>query len=102
MLKYQWDTANISHIAKHSISAEEAEQVIENDPIDVGERLRNGETRFVQIGETATGRILTVVATMRQNLIRVVTAHPANRAQRRFYAEHKDIENAQDFDDTRV
>jgi uncharacterized protein len=92
-------TLPISATSRSTTSPEEAEQVIANDPIDVGERLRNGETRFVQVGETATGRILIVVSTLRQDLIRGVTAHPANRAQRRFYAAHKDIENAQDRGD---
>ena len=33
---FEWDEANIGHLARHSVLSEEAEQVILNDPVDAG------------------------------------------------------------------
>jgi len=97
---FLWDSANISHLARHNVSPEEAEQVITHNPIDLEIQFRNGEERIAHIGETAAGRVLVVIVTMREDLIRVVTAHPANRAMRKFYAAQKDKQNAQNPKDT--
>jgi len=34
-MEYQWDDVNISHIARHGVSPTEAEEVIENEPLDL-------------------------------------------------------------------
>jgi uncharacterized DUF497 family protein len=86
---FDWDEGNIAHIALHDISPNEVVEVIGNHPIDLVRQDRNGEERFQQIGETRSGRVLVVVTTIRGSLIRVVTAFPANRAYREFYAEQK-------------
>jgi uncharacterized protein len=86
---FQWDSENISHIAEHGITPEEAEQVIVNDPFDFDIQYRKNEERIVQLGETAKGRILVVVTTWRDNLIRVITAFPASKALRTFYISQK-------------
>lgn len=85
-----WDAENLSHIARHKISQEEAEQVIQNDPLDLERQILNGEERFLHLGETLAGRVLFVVATERNNLLRVVTAFPADRKARKFYSLKKD------------
>lgn len=82
---FDWDDANRAHIAKHQVSAEEAEQVILNDPLDLELQLRSGEERTVQIGETNAGRILVVVNTWRRKKIRVVTAFAAPPRLRKLY-----------------
>lgn len=85
MLQFDWDPANISHLAKHDISPAEAEEVILNEPFDIGFDLRAGEERIAQVGETNTGRILIVITTVDQQRIRVVTAFPAKKRLRNFY-----------------
>ena len=35
MLLFDWDDANIAHIARHAVTTEEAEQVIRNNPMDI-------------------------------------------------------------------
>ena len=86
---FHWEDSNIQHIAKHGISSVEAEQVILNEPIDLELQRRGEEPRFVQIGETADGRILVVVSTWRNNLVRVITAFPAKKKLRALYAAQK-------------
>ena len=61
-------------MARHKVSPEEAEQVILNDPVDLGMEIVEGEERYLNIGETIRGRVLLVVTTWREHRIRVVTA----------------------------
>ena len=96
---FAWDHANTGHVAKHNVSREEAEQVIENNPFDLECQFRNGEQRVVHIGETNAGRILIVIATACEEMIRVVTAYPANRRLRKFYLNQKDLDNGKDLRD---
>lgn len=73
------------HIARHEITAAEVEQVLRNGPLEVEQQLRGGERRILCLGQSDAGRLLTVVYTVREGKIRVVTAHPMNRRQRRFH-----------------
>jgi hypothetical protein len=34
-LEFDWDAANIKHLARHNVEPAEAEQVILNDPVDI-------------------------------------------------------------------
>jgi len=49
---FDWDEQNIGHLVRHQISPEEAEQVINNRPVDLEFEVRNGEQRVTQVGET--------------------------------------------------
>jgi uncharacterized DUF497 family protein len=84
-----WDSANIDHIALHGVTPEEAEQVIQNDPLDLDRQIRNYEERFVHLGETNVGRILFVIVTVREDALRVVSAFPADKAVRKHYLNEK-------------
>jgi uncharacterized DUF497 family protein/predicted DNA binding CopG/RHH family protein len=91
MMLFDWDDENRTHIAAHSVSCGEAEQVINNQPFDVRFQTVNGEERFVQLGETNAGRILVVVSTWREVLIRVITAFDASRAMNEFTSPRREI-----------
>jgi uncharacterized DUF497 family protein len=93
---FDWDDAIIAHIAEHEILPTEAEEVVSNKPVDVGYQNRNGEERLMQIGETLAGRVLIVVTTPRNGLLRVVTAFPASRAYRAFYASRTETQNGEE------
>lgn len=86
---FDWNDSNIHHVAKHGITPSEAEQVILNDPIDIEIQRRGEESRVAQVGATDQGRIIIVVSTLRNGLIRVVTAFPAKRRFRTIYAAEK-------------
>src|ERR1022692_3452149 len=45
-----WDDANRDHIARHRVAPEEAEQVIDNDPLDLDAETVDGEERTPSIG----------------------------------------------------
>jgi hypothetical protein len=88
---FDWDEANIAHIAEHEVLPSEAEEVVANNPLDLDYVIRNGELRLRQAGETSTGRILAVITTVRNGLTRVITAYPASRLLRATYLEHKEL-----------
>ena len=88
-LYFDWDNANVEHIAEHGVKPEEAEQVLCGDPLDLGFDPDTGEERWTYLGETSNGRILLVVITMRHEKIRVVTSFDAERQDKRLYLETK-------------
>lgn len=85
---FEWDEANVRHIARHGIAPSEAEEVV-REAKGIGENIRGGEARTVVVGQTAKDRTLVVVYTTRDERIRVVTAYPANRSQRARYRKHR-------------
>ena len=82
---FDWDEGNRKHIAKHRVTPAEAEQVVLSDPIDLTLHVSDGEERIVQVGATNKGRVLIVVSTWREEMIRVITAYPAPRQLRELY-----------------
>ncbi len=84
--EYDWDEANIEHIADHDVSPEEVEAAL-RDPRRIPAPAYSTETerRFAAVGATAEGRILFVVYTQRKGMVRVVTAREAGDRYRRRY-----------------
>ncbi len=89
-LFFDWDDANIAHLAEHGVSPEEAEEVVVRNPLDLDYSVRDGEPRFRQVGETVSGRILAVITTERNHRTRVVTAYPASRALSATWFKYKE------------
>lgn len=88
-LEFDWDEANVAHIARHSVLPEEVEQVLGNDAFDVGFELVSGEERWTSIGHTAGLRVLVVVWTMRGERVRPVTAFAAGKRATAEYLSRK-------------
>jgi uncharacterized DUF497 family protein len=86
---FDWDEANIRHLAAHGVTPIEAQEVLLQTPLDLDAQIRGGEQRSTHLGETKAGRILFVIVTWRGDSIRVVTAYPAKLKWRRLYADHK-------------
>lgn len=86
-MEFDWDTANIEHIARHGVEPEEAEEAV-SDSRRVkapAYHAENGERRQAVTGKTEDGRLLTVVMTVRNEFYRVITAREANATERRAY-----------------
>ena len=86
---FDWDAANVEHIAQHGVSSEECEEAYRNGPIVVEHQRRNRERRRLCLGETDKGRLLTFVVTERKGKIRFVTAYPMPRQHREIYRGDK-------------
>lgn len=77
---FDWDDANLAHIARHGVRREEVEQAFANEPLVViAVQRRSGEDRVLCAGLTNAGRALQFVYTMRRGKIRVITAHTAKK-----------------------
>ena len=87
--RFDWDEANIGHIARHSVTQEEVEEVFLNDQMDIDFEIVNGEDRWTGIGHTNAFRVLMVVWTMRGDRIRPITARLAAKGYRDAYLETK-------------
>jgi uncharacterized DUF497 family protein len=87
---FEWDDANLRHIAVHGVLPQEAEEVVLSSPLDLDYSDSEGEGRFRQVGETRKGRILVVVTTERGARIRVVTAYPGSAFLKETYLRYKE------------
>lgn len=87
---FDWDDANILHLAEHEVTPEEAEEVMIGDTFELDfEKSDRGEDRWSYIGETARGRVLQVVITIRGERIRVVTAFRPTARDEISYLEYR-------------
>jgi uncharacterized DUF497 family protein len=87
---FQWDDLNVLHIARHDVTHLEVEEVVCSDALELDVQCEDGEERFTLIGETARGRILVVIYTIRDGLMRPVTAYEPGAYLKRRYFEEKE------------
>lgn len=88
---FEWDKWNIEKIHdKHKVSIYEAEEVFLNEPV-IGNLLESlskyGEERYIAYGRTNANRLLTVIFTLRNHKIRVISARNMSKKERRLYHE---------------
>lgn len=76
---FDWDEANVRHIARHRVTPGEVEQAFANGVFDIDFDVTAGEDRWTGIGHTDSGRFLLVIWTMRGQATRTVTAYDASR-----------------------
>lgn len=87
---FEWDDGNSDkNWARHEVSQAEAEQVFLNRPLIVAADPAHStqEARQFALGRTDGGRFLMVVFTLRRPLLRVISARPMSRRERKVYAE---------------
>lgn len=86
---FQWDDGNSDkNWVRHEVTQVEAEQVFLNRPLVLAQTSREGikEVRYFALGKSDVGRHLTIVFTLRERLIRVISARPMSRPERSAYA----------------
>ncbi len=81
-----WDDWNVPHIARHTVTPQEVEDVCHRAPL-----VQQGKQgRLVLVGPTAAGRILDVVLDPEgHGIYYPVTAFPASRKDRALYEREK-------------
>jgi hypothetical protein len=89
-LRFEWDEDKAEfNFKKHHVRFEEAKSVF-GDPlaitIDDPDHSEN-EERFINIGSSASGRILTIVYTEREGRIRLISCRKATSNERRQYEQ---------------
>ena len=85
---FQWDAGNADkNWERHQVTQGECEQVFFQRPLRIAGDLPHSqaEARYAALGQTAAGRRLTLVFTIRGTLIRVISARDMSRRERRLY-----------------
>ena len=88
-MEFDWDDANLLHIALHNVSQDEAEQVCESDTVALDQYDVSGEDRLAEVGLTRAGRVLKVISVDRGDKTRVVTAYDAAAPEIRSFFQSK-------------
>jgi uncharacterized DUF497 family protein len=73
----------------HQVTQAEAEQAFFNRPVMVAADLRHSteEPPYAALGQTDAGRRLSIVFTLRDTLVRVISARDMSRPERRIYEQ---------------
>ncbi len=88
---FDWDDGNIDkNWSSHRVAWWEAEEVFFNRPRPIFEDTKHSgvEARFYVLGQTNAGRLLFVSFTIREDLIRPISAREMNVRERKTYDLH--------------
>ncbi len=87
---FQWDAGNSEkNWISHQVTKSECEQIFFNQPLIIGddEKHSQNEKRYFTFGQTDNARLLFIVSTIRENLIRVISARDMNKKEREVYQQ---------------
>jgi len=88
---YQWDAAKArANLRKHGIEFADAVGALEEPLAITLDDPHPSEQRFVNLGQDYLGRIIVVNWTLRGEDVRLISARPATRTERRRYEEGLD------------
>jgi len=85
---FDWDEGNAEkNWIKHRVSPSESEQVFFNRPLFISADTKHSkeERRYYVLGQTNEDRLLFISFTIRNRLIRVISARDMSRKERRIY-----------------
>jgi len=89
-MKFEWNAYKAKrNLLKHGVSFEEATTAF-RDPLSVTApdlTHSTDEHRFVTFGVSSKGRLLTISHTERAESIRIITARPSTKRERKLYEE---------------
>lgn len=94
---FQWDEGNKQkNWETHRVSNSECEQIFFNRPLITAQTTgrSTSETRYYALGKTDQERRLFVVFTIRDDLIRVISARDMSRKERRIYQNAQEETNS--------
>jgi len=89
-LDFQWDKGNTEkNLVKHGVSSGEVEEAFfdENRVTFTDVLHSDDEERFRLVGKTFGGRLLFIVFTIRNQILRVISARDINRKEEYLYYE---------------
>jgi len=89
---FEWDEGNIlKSWERHRVSASECEQVFFNRPLVafLDAAHSSDEPRFYALGQTDAVRYIFMVFTVRNNLIRVISARDMSHKERKAFEDYE-------------
>jgi uncharacterized DUF497 family protein len=92
IIGFEWDEGNSQkNQEKHGVTQGESEEVFFNEPLLIAEDPKHSshEMRFVALGKSNFGILLTAIFTLRkkQTLIRVISIRPMSKRERKYYEQ---------------
>ena len=84
-MRFEWDPKkNLANQAKHGVSFEEASEVFSStDCLEIYDTDHSiDEDRFIAIGTTSSGVLVVVFTERQEDIIRILSARHATRAER--------------------
>ena len=85
--EFDWDRHNEQHLTKHGISRSDAEDVLSGSHILLEYQTEGDEQRWVAVGATRMGRILSIVFAIRQGAMHPITGWPADKETADLYVK---------------
>ena len=85
---FEWDRGNFDkNYQRHKITNKEAEEVFDNESKFIFEDIKHSKTekRYGIFGQSKNGKLLSIVFTIRNNKIRIITARNMSKKERRSY-----------------
>jgi len=88
MMKFEWDeNKRLANIRKHSFDFTDVSTVFDSDTVTVeDDRYNYGEQRLITFG-LFQGRIIAVVHTENDDLVRIISARKATKYEQQIYFE---------------
>ena len=85
---FEWEREKAqANLEKHGVSFEEAAEAFLDPFYQTGDASRDEEQRDFLIGYSSSQRLLLVVHTERGERVRIISARPATRAERKIYED---------------
>ncbi len=87
---FDWNKGNVDkNWTKHKVSFKECEEIFRNQPIKIfyDKHHSKKEERFAAFGITNNKRLLTIIFTVRNNKIRIISARNQSRKERKKYEQ---------------
>ncbi len=89
---FEWDQHNAKkNWKKHKVTPAECEQYFFNRPLIIADDIEHSqsENRFYTLGKTDMNRRLFIVFTIRNDLIRIISARSMSRKEQRSYEKYE-------------
>jgi uncharacterized DUF497 family protein len=87
---FEWDRGNTAkNVLGHAVSQAEAEEIFFHTPFLLFDDPSHSATepRYVALGSTSAGRLLTAAFTVRGKRIRIISVRDMSRKERRTYEQ---------------
>ena len=85
--EFDWDEDNERHLAQHGISRSDAEDVLSGNHILLEYKMEGNEQRWIALGATRAGRILSIVFAVRGEAMRPITGWIADKETANLYVK---------------
>jgi uncharacterized DUF497 family protein len=85
--EFDWDKDNERHLANHGISRSDAEDVLLGNHILLEYQMEGNEQRYIALGATRAGRILSIVFAIRGEAMRPITGWASDKETADLYVK---------------